>query len=121
MAITLETTTRQAATAAAVALANGGTLRIRNSSTTRVDIPLEAVAFDVASGVATARGTDGTNPIGSGNPLTGTSATTGAWDNYQVRSSADVLLWSGTSADLTLSTVGDTVSITSWTFTVPAS
>lgn len=118
---TLETVARTAGVSGIVALADGGTLRIRSGSTTRVDIPLEATAFDVADGVATARGNDGSNPVGTGNPLSGESDTVGTWDNYQVLSSEAAVLWSGSSSELTLSIVGDTVNVNSWSFTIPAS
>jgi hypothetical protein len=119
---------RQAAVAAAVALVNGGTLRLRNSTTTLCDITLETTAFDVSSGVATARGTDGTNPIGSGNPLTGTGgvgAGSGtAIDNYQVLTSGGAVRWSGDADELDLDNYnianGQTINITSWTHTIPA-
>jgi hypothetical protein len=119
---------RQAATAAGVALVNGGTLRLRNGTTTLCDITLESTAFDVSSGVATARGADGTNPIGSGNPLTGTGAAAAgsgtAIDNYQVLTSGAAVRWSGDADELDLDNYsiadGQTINITSWTHTIPA-
>lgn len=120
MAIRYATAAKQAGVAAIVARANGGTLRIREGTTVRVDIPLEAVAFDVTDGVATARGEDGANPIGVGNPLSATASAVGAWDNYQVLNSSDGLEWDDQDgSELTLSTVGDTVTITAWTHTIP--
>lgn len=106
------------------ALANGGTLRLRDGTTTVCDISLAATAFDASGGVATARGADGTNPIGTGNPLSAAASAAGDVDGYQVLSSGAAVLWSGDADELTLVNTnvasGQTVSITSWTFAVPA-
>ncbi len=116
--------TRNAGVAAIVALANGGTLRLRDGTTTVCDIPLEATAFDATGGVATARGADGTNPIGGGNPLSAAASAAGDVDNYQVLNSSATVIWSGDADELTLNNTnianGQTVTITSWTHTLPA-
>ena len=119
-----ETATRTAGVAAIVALVDGGKLRLRASTATICDIPLEATAFDVSAGVATARGADGVTAIGGANALTGTAGATGVVDNYQVLDSGDGVVWSGDADELTLdnASIADTqtVNITSWTHTIPA-
>ena len=134
MAITLETIARNAACAATSALANGGTLRLRSAGgTTLCDIALPATAFDAPSnGVATARGGNGTDPIGAGNPLEGVGAagagTGTACTNYQVLDSSNAVAWSGSvatsGADLNLVNTNiaenQPVEITGWTHTQPA-
>lgn len=101
---TYVTSARNAIADAFANLLNGGTLRLRNGTTTLADIDLDATnAFEAAgtgsAGVARAIGDDGTNPIGSGNPLTGTGgAGAGAGtncDNYQWLDSTDTLRGGG--------------------------
>lgn len=124
----LGTDARNASVDGRTALVAGGTLRLRQGATTICDIPLEADAFgDSDTGSATAIGADGTNPIGVGNPLTGTAsadATTGI-DGYQVLDSGGNVEWSGAvGVELTLSATivgtGATISVTSWTHSQPA-
>lgn len=128
MAMLLQAISRNASVNGRTALVNGGTLRLREGSTTICDIPLAATAFDAASaGAATARGGDGTNPIGAGNPLTAAAtadATTGI-DNYQVLTSGAALAWEGdVGAEMTLSATivgtGVNINVTSWTHSQPA-
>lgn len=72
---------------------------------------------DAANGVATAGGL----------PLSAQATGTGTADNAQVTDSADTVLWSGTLAAIGLSldntsiAVNQTVNITAWTHTQPAS
>lgn len=111
------------ASAAATAAA-GGTLRLRASATTIVDIPLEATAFDVSGAILTARGADGATAIGAENALEGTTAAAGTIDNYQVLNSSAGIVWSqatltGISLDTTvIAGSGRTVRAVSWTHTV---
>jgi len=117
----LETNSEQVAVAAIVATVNGGTLRIKEGTSLRVDIPLPATAFDTVNGIATARGANGTAAISSLNPLSGDAYALGDWDNYEVLDSNDVLRWTGlkSEGDVQLTTVPDRVSITFWTFEIP--
>lgn len=102
MAITLEDAVRNAGCAAETALANGGVLRLRSAGGDALcNVTLSATAFNTPSaGVAALRGGDNSAASSSGNPRTGTglsAASTGtACTNFQVRSSADALLWAGT-------------------------
>src|SRR5688572_3362938 len=102
MAITLSTKARNAACDAVCALPNEGTgpgkLRIRASSTTLVDIPLNDPAFGAAAtGVATADITPA---------LSAAATAAGVADNYQVLDSDNEVMWDGTvgesGADLNL-------------------
>ena len=91
---------RNAKCDAQVNLVNGGTLRLRDGTTTLADIDLDGTnAFEaagtLAAGVSRALGDDGTNPIGSGNPLTGTGSAAGDCDNFQVLNSSDAVIWGG--------------------------
>jgi hypothetical protein len=118
---------RGAGVAAIVALANGGTLRLRAGSTTRCNITLAATAFDVSGVTATARGGNGSAAIGGGNPLTGTgeSGATAEVDNYQVLNSSSAVVWDGDADELALVNysiaAGQPVQITGWTHQLPAS
>lgn len=91
---------RNAKAGALANLLNGGTLRLRNGTTTLADIALDGTnAFEAAgtgsAGIARALGDDGTNPIGGGNPLTGTGgAGAGSGtdcDNFQLLTSGGLL------------------------------
>lgn len=73
---------------------NGGSFQLRASSTLIVEVDLEATAYDVSGAVLTARGADGSNPIGSGNRLSGTSVAAGTIDNYRFLNSSDVVEFS---------------------------
>lgn len=123
---TLATITRNASAAAAGALANGGKLRLQSAAdVTLCDIALHSTAFGApATGVITAIGGDNTNPISSGNPRTGTGAAAGTCTKYQVLTSADALVWSGSGAELVLDNpsiaVGQTVQLRGLTYTQPA-
>lgn len=128
MSVLLQEGPRNDSVDARTARADGGTLRLRQGSTTICDIDLATQAFEAASsGSAAARGGDDANPIGSGNPLTGTAsadATTGI-DNYQVLNSSAGLEWEGdVGAEMTLSATivgtGTEISVTSWTHSQPA-
>jgi hypothetical protein len=105
-------------------LTAGGTLRLRDDTVTVCDITLETVAFDRSGLVLTARGEDGANPIGSGNPLIGSSAAGGTIDNYQVLTSGAAVIWSRPdTTGLTLDTLviagsGREVRLTGWTHTI---
>lgn len=93
-------TARNAKCDAQVDLVNGGKLRLREGSTTLADIALDGTnAFEAAgtsaAGLARAIGDDGTNPISSGNPLTGTGSAAGTCDNFQVLTSANAVIWGG--------------------------
>ena len=130
MAITLNTATRNAACDAIVDLVDGGTgagtIEIKSADNeTQGGNELAIITFQdpafgaAANGVATAA-----------TPMTDeTSANAGTASHYVVYDSAGTYIWKGTvstsGADLNLSSVsigaGDTVSITSFTLTVPAS
>lgn len=125
MAITLSTAARNAACNGVVDLidagAGAGKLRIKDvSSNILCSITLADPAFgDAAAGVATASGLpkSGTGTAAAG---TGTAAT-----QFDVVDSDDNVVWSGTiPANLTLDNVSiaenQTVTITSWTHTQPA-
>lgn len=124
MAVTLSTTARNAACDAVVDLVDGGAaagkVRIRASSTTLVDITLSDPAFGAASsGVATAAGL----------PKSGTAVAAGTADNFQVLDSDNNVIWSGTAGtsgtdmilDNTSIANGQTVNLTAFTHTQPAS
>lgn len=124
MAVTLSTAARNAACDAVVDLVDGGAaagkVRIRASSTTLVDITLSDPAFGAASsGVATAAGL----------PLSGTAGAAGTADNFQVLDSDNNVIWSGTAGtsgtdmilDNTSIANGQTVNLTAFTHTQPAS
>jgi hypothetical protein len=124
---TLSTAARNAALNAVNALANGGTLRVQESTTVIANITLAATAFGSASsGSATATGGDGTNPISGSNPLTTTALATGTIDNALVLNSGGTEVWSlAVPADLNFNTevvssVGQEIEITSWTRMQPA-
>lgn len=130
MSLTLATPARNASVDGRTALANSGKLKIRAGSTVLATFTLPATAFNAASaGSATARGGDGTNPIGAGNPLSVNAGAAGTADNYQVTTGADVLLWDGSvgqgSGDLSLDNTnianGQAVKVTAWTHSQPAS
>lgn len=105
-------------------LTAGGTLRLRDDTVTICDIPLETVAFDRSGLVLTARGEDGTNPIGSSNALVGSSAAGGTIDNYQVLTSGAAVIWSRPDlTGITLDTAviagsGREIRVTAWTHTL---
>lgn len=122
MALTLSTEAKNASVAARTALVDGGTLRIRNGTTTLCDITLGTPSFGAPSGgSATA----------SGLPLSGTAVagTATAADNYQVLTSGAALRWAGTvsgvggGGDCQLVsnsiTSGETVEVDSWTHAQP--
>lgn len=125
---TLSTAARNAALDAVNALANGGTLRVRASTTVIANITLAATAFGAASsGSATATGGDGTNPISGSNPLTTTALATGTIDNALVLNSGGTEVWSiAVPSELNFNTevvssIGHEIEVTSWTRTQPAS
>jgi hypothetical protein len=122
MAGTLSTAARNAACDAVVDLVDGGAgagkLKIKASSTVLVTITLSDPAFGAAStGVATAAGL----------PLSGTAGASGTADNAEITDSADTVIISGTLAamgitlDNTSINSGQTVNITAFTHTQPAS
>lgn len=124
---TLSTAAANAACDATVGLvdagAGAGKIRIRESTTTLVDLTLDDPAFGAAAaGVATAA-----NP-----PFSGTAVATGTADNYQLLDSDDNLVGGGTVStvaagtgemqlDNTSITSGQTVNITALTWTQPTS
>ncbi|HXS15690.1 MAG TPA: hypothetical protein VN764_00790 [Polyangiaceae bacterium] len=101
---TYPNSTKEVAIAAVVALADGGTLRLRSAANvTLADIDLAATAFDTDdNGLATARGGDGVDPIDEDNPLTGAGAAAGNVDNFQVLNSSGGLVFAGPSSEITL-------------------
>lgn len=124
MAVTLGTPARNAACDAVVDLLDAGSgagkVRIRASTTTLVDITLADPAFGSAStGVATAASL----------PKSGTAGATGTADNFQVLDSDNNVVWSGTAGtsgtdmilDNTSIANGQTVNLTAFTHTQPAS
>lgn len=123
MAVTLSTASRDAACNAVVDKCDQGSgagkLKIRTSGAALlVTIPLSDPAFGASSaGVATAAGL----------PLSAAASGTGTADNAEVTDSDDTVLWSGTLAamgltlDNTSINSGQTVTISSWTHTQPAS
>ena len=124
MAVTLSTAARNAACDAVVDLVDAGSgagkVRIRQSSTTLCDVTLADPAFgNAATGVATAADL----------PKSGTAVAAGTADNFQVLDSDNTVIWSGTAgesaADMILDNSdianGQTVNITSFTHTQPAS
>lgn len=124
MAVTLATAARNAACDAVVDLvdagAGAGKVRIRASSTTLVDIALADPAFGAASsGTATAASL----------PRSGTASAGGTADNFQVLDSDNNVIWSGTAGtsgtdmilDNTSIANGQTVNLTAFTHTQPAS
>lgn len=126
MALTLGTAARNAACDGVVDLVDGGAgagkVRIRDAADNLlVEIVLADPAFGSAStGVATAAGLpkSGTGTAAAG---AGTAPT-----KYDVTDSNDVVIWSGTiPSNMTLDSatiaVGQTVSLTTWTHTQPAS
>ena len=134
MAITLTTTARNGACDGVVNLANGGTLLIREGTTTLASATLESNAFEAAgtnaAGAARAIGDDGSAVVSSGNPIVASVTTDGTADGFQVKDSGGTLLWSGSvtvtggGGEMTLSSVllvaGGKVNITSWTYTQPS-
>lgn len=124
MAVTLSTAARNAACDAVVDLVDAGSgagkVRIRASTTTLVDIALADPAFGAAStGTATAASL----------PRSGTAAAGGTADNFQVLDSDNNVIWSGTAGtsgtdmilDNTSIANGQTVNLTAFTHTQPAS
>lgn len=103
--VTWETNARNAACDGRANLLNGGVLRLKSAGgTTLADIELDGTnAFEAAgtgsAGVARAIGDDGTDPIGSGNPLTGvgaSGASTGtAVTEYELRTSGGTVVATG--------------------------
>jgi hypothetical protein len=127
MALTLGTDARNASVNGRTALVNGGSLKIKAGSTVLATITLPATAFNAAaSGSATARGADGTNPVSSGNPLTDASAdAAGTATVYDACDSGGNVEWSGAvGAELTLDNAviaaGQEVKVTGWTHSQPA-
>jgi hypothetical protein len=123
MAGTLSTAARSAACDAVVDLVDGGSgagkLKIRTSGAALlVEIDLADPAFGAASaGVATAADL----------PKAGVATGSGTADNAEVTDSDDTVIWSGTLAamgitlDNTSINVDQTVTITAFTHTQPAS
>jgi hypothetical protein len=122
MAGTLSTAARNAACDAVVDLVDGGAgagkLKIKASTTVLVTITLSDPAFGAASnGVATAAGL----------PLSASASASGTADNAEITDSADTVIISGTLAamgitlDNTSINSGQTVNITAFTHTQPAS
>ena|ERR1041384_1925702 len=124
MSVTLSTAARNAACDGVVDLVDQGSgagkLRIRAGSTTLVDIALADPGFGAASGgVATAASL----------PRSGTAIAGGNADNFQVLDSDNNVLWSGTAGtsgtdmimDNTSIANGQTVNLTAFTHTQPAS
>ena len=121
---TLVTAVRNAMCNAAVDLIDAGagtaTLLLRESTTTIATINLPNPAFGAAStGVATLQGV----------PLSTTAGATGTIDNYQVLDRDATLLFSGSAGESAAEVIvdnadvnsGQTVNVTSGTFTMPAS
>jgi len=135
MAITLETATRDAACDAIVDLVDGGagagTIEIKTADSS-VSGTNEAATLTFSDPAFDAAGTAGGNADGTAaaNTITDdTSATGGTAATYTVFDSNSAAIWRGAVAtsgsDLNLSSLsigaGDTVSISSFTLTVPAS
>lgn len=100
MSITLSTTARNESVDARTALINGGTVKIKQTSTVLATIALQATAFEAAgtnaAGSARAIGGDGVAVVSSGNPLTDASAdASGTANAYDVCNSGGTVMWSG--------------------------
>src|SRR5262249_2730694 len=101
--ITLGTAARNAACNAETALVNAGgagSLGIGAANRTPGTFTLASTAFEnsgtLSAGVARAKGGDGTNPVSPTNQLTALATGAGTADNYQVKSGAGTVIWSGT-------------------------
>lgn len=120
MAITLADTARNAAANAVCALVNGGTIEILTAAdAVLATLTFSATAFaNAAAGVATA------------NAITGGTAVAGTATKYRAKSSGGTVQFSGTvsntggSGDIKFASNvwagGETISITSLTYTQPA-
>jgi hypothetical protein len=118
MAVTNETSTKNQVTDYKCGLINGGSVLLREGTTTIATIVLPNPAFGGASnGIATA------NAI---TPVNASASTSGSGvDNYQVRDDANAVKWSGTvgesgsGADMIIQNVNvnenQQIAITSWT------
>lgn len=122
MATTLETVAQNAGCDGIVDLADGGTLVIQEATTDLAEFTLQSPAFSAASsGTATLEGTT----------LSTTADADGTADSFEVRDSGSAVLWSGSvtetggggdiEIDNTSINSGQTVELTSYTFSVPAS
>ncbi len=135
MSLTLSTAARNASVDARTALVNGGSLKIKQTSTVLATIPLEATAFEAAgtsvAGSARALGADGVAVVSAGNPLTDASAdATGTANAYDVCNSGGTVIWSGVASasggggDLILDnasiSITQEVKVTAWTHAQPA-
>lgn len=131
---TLSNESRNASVDARNALIASGFLRLRQGSTTIVDIPLHSTPFEAAGasvqGSARMIGDDNTTVVSGSNPRTGTAvadALTGV-DNYQYLTSGSQVRRSGLvgpGEEITLASyiigTGTTVRVTSATHSQPAS
>jgi hypothetical protein len=133
LAITLGTTARNESVDARTALVNGGSVKIKQTSTVLATITLEATAFEAAgtnaAGSARAIGADGVAVVSSGNPLTDASAdATGTANAYDVCNSGGTVIWSGTAGTVGTDMILDNASISitqevkivSWVHAQPA-
>jgi hypothetical protein len=94
----------------------GGTavLRLRNSTTTLVSFNLQNPAFGAAStGTITLAGTTLTNTASAG--------TATAVDNYEILDRGSAQIWAGAVTGSDTITSGQTVNLTSFSITFPAS
>lgn len=117
-ATTIATSARDAQADAFDALVNtgGGTavLRLRSSTTTLVSFNLQNPAFSASStGVITLQGTTLT--------ATASAGTASSVDNYQILDRGGNVVWTGSVTGSDTITSGQTVNLTSFTMTWPAS